>query len=205
MSVSGLPAAMAIRDKIAKGEVGRVVIIGAGAIGVEMAEAVSDLWGLETTLVEVTPQILPGVLEPGLARMVAKHLRDKGVTLHLEESVQEIRPHSGAEAALEVVTARNVIPADLVIIAVGAVPNTELARQAGLSVSAGGGIVVNRASRPPTPTFTPAATASTTTTSSPANPSISPRGPWPTVRDGSSAPTWPGVPPPSTASSAPSP
>ena len=143
MSVSGLPAAMAVRDKIARGEVGRAVIIGAGAIGVEMAEAVSDLWGLETSLVEVTPQILPGVLEPGLARMVAKHLRDKGVTLHLEESVQEIRPHSGDEAALEVVTARNIIPADLVIIAVGAVPNTELARQAGLSVSAGGGIVVN--------------------------------------------------------------
>ena len=143
MRVSNLPAAMAVRDKIAKGEVGRVVIIGAGAIGVEMAEAVSDLWGLETSLVEVTPQILPGVLEPGLARMVAKHLQDKGVTLHLEESVQEIRPHSGAEASLEVVTALNVIPADLVIIAVGAAPNTELARQAGLAVSAGGGIVVN--------------------------------------------------------------
>jgi NADPH-dependent 2,4-dienoyl-CoA reductase/sulfur reductase-like enzyme/rhodanese-related sulfurtransferase len=143
MNVSNLPAAMAVRDKIAKGEVGRAVIIGAGAIGVEMAEAVSDLWGLETALVEVTPQILPGVLEPGLARMVAKHLRDKGVTLHLEESVQEIRPHSGAEAALEVVTAGNVIPADLVIVAVGAVPNTELARQAGLSVSASGGINVN--------------------------------------------------------------
>jgi NADPH-dependent 2,4-dienoyl-CoA reductase/sulfur reductase-like enzyme/rhodanese-related sulfurtransferase len=143
MSVSGLPAAMAVREKIAKGEVGRAVIIGGGAIGVEMAEAVSDLWGLETALVEVTPKILPGVLEPGLARMVAKHLRDKGVTLYLEESVQEIRPHTGGDAALEVVTARNLIPADLVIVAVGAVPNTDLARQAGLSVSAGGGITVN--------------------------------------------------------------
>jgi NADPH-dependent 2,4-dienoyl-CoA reductase/sulfur reductase-like enzyme/rhodanese-related sulfurtransferase len=144
MSVSGLPAAMAVRDKIAKGEVGRVVIIGAGAIGVEMAEAVTDLWGLETTLVEVTPQILPGVLEPGLARMVAKHLRDKGVTLHLEESVQEIRPPSRNDHALEVVTGQKILPADLVITAVGAVPNTELARRAGLLVSPGGGIVVNR-------------------------------------------------------------
>ena len=41
------------------------------------------------------------------------------------------------------VTARKIIPADLVITAVGAVPNTELARQAGLSVSAGGGVIVN--------------------------------------------------------------
>jgi len=144
MSVAGLPAAMAVRDKIAKGEVGRAVIIGAGAIGVEMAEAVSDLWGLETTLVELTPQILPGVLEPGLARMVAKHLRDKGITLHLEASVQEIRPHAGDDHALEVVTGANILPADLVIVAVGAVPHTELARQAGLLVSPGGGIVVNR-------------------------------------------------------------
>jgi NADPH-dependent 2,4-dienoyl-CoA reductase/sulfur reductase-like enzyme/rhodanese-related sulfurtransferase len=144
MNVSSLPAAMAVRDKIARGEVGRVVIIGAGAIGCEMAEAVTDLWGLETTLLEVAPQVLPGVLEPGLARMVARHLRDKGVTLHLEESVQEIRPHPGDEAALEVVTHRNLLPADLVIIAVGALPNTELASRAGLLVSPSGGIVVNR-------------------------------------------------------------
>jgi len=108
MSVSGLPAAMAVRDKIAKGDVGRVVIIGAGAIGVEMAEAVSDLWGLETALVEVAPQILPGILEPGLARMVAKHLRDKGVTLHLEESVREIRPHAGDDYSQRGVGGRNV-------------------------------------------------------------------------------------------------
>jgi NADPH-dependent 2,4-dienoyl-CoA reductase/sulfur reductase-like enzyme/rhodanese-related sulfurtransferase len=144
MNVSGLPAAMAVRDRIAKGEVSRVVIIGAGAIGIEMAEAVSDLWGLTTTLVEVTPQVLPGVLEPGLARMVARHLRDKDITLHLEEFVREIRAHDGDDHALEVTTEQNVIPADLVITAVGAVPNSDLARQTGLLVSPGGGIVVNR-------------------------------------------------------------
>ncbi len=95
MNVADLAAAMAVRDQIAKGQVGSAVIIGAGAIGVEMAEALTDLWGLETTLVEITPQVLPGVLEPGLARMVQKHLQDKGVTLHLEESVREIRPSRG--------------------------------------------------------------------------------------------------------------
>jgi NADPH-dependent 2,4-dienoyl-CoA reductase/sulfur reductase-like enzyme/rhodanese-related sulfurtransferase len=143
MNVSNLPAAMAVREAIAKGDVGHVVIIGAGAIGVEMAEAVSDLWGLETTLVEVTPQILPGVLEPGLARMVAKHLRDKGVTLHLSETVREIQPHAGDNYALEVVTGQKILPADLVITAVGAAPNSDLAREAGLVVSPTGGIVVN--------------------------------------------------------------
>jgi NADPH-dependent 2,4-dienoyl-CoA reductase/sulfur reductase-like enzyme/rhodanese-related sulfurtransferase len=144
MSVANLSAAMAVRDRIAKGQVGRAVIIGAGAIGVEMAEALTDLWGLETTLVEITPQVLPGLLQPGLARMVQKHLRDKDVALHLEETVKEIRPHAGGDASLEVVTDKTVLPADLVISAVGAVPNSDLARQAGLLVSPTGGIVVNR-------------------------------------------------------------
>jgi rhodanese-related sulfurtransferase len=109
-----------------------------------MAEALTDLWGLQSTLVEITPQVLPGVLEPGLARMVEKHLRDKGVTLRLQATVHEIREHLGDDHALEVVIDREVLPADLVISAIGAVPNSELARQANLLVSPGGGIVVNR-------------------------------------------------------------
>jgi NADPH-dependent 2,4-dienoyl-CoA reductase/sulfur reductase-like enzyme/rhodanese-related sulfurtransferase len=144
MSVVNLPAAMAVRDLIAKGQVGRAVIIGAGPIGCEMAEALSDLWGLETSLVEITLQVLPGLLEPGLARMIAKHLKDKDIDLHLEETVREIRPHSGNDHALEVVTGQKILPADLVITAVGVVPNSELAARAGLQVSPGGGIVVNR-------------------------------------------------------------
>jgi NADPH-dependent 2,4-dienoyl-CoA reductase/sulfur reductase-like enzyme/rhodanese-related sulfurtransferase len=144
MHVANLGAAMAVRDRIAKGEVGQAVIIGAGAIGVEMAEALSDLWGLETTLVEITPQVLPGMLQPGLARMVQKHLKDKDIVLHLEETVREIRQPAEGETDLEVVTDRGVLPADLVITAVGATPNTELAKEAGLLVAPSGGIVVNQ-------------------------------------------------------------
>jgi NADPH-dependent 2,4-dienoyl-CoA reductase/sulfur reductase-like enzyme/rhodanese-related sulfurtransferase len=144
MSVANLAAAMAVRDLIAQGQVGRAVIIGAGPIGCEMAEALSDLWGLNTSLVEIAPQVLPGLLEPGLARMVAKHLKDKDIDLHLDTTVKEIRPHSGNDHALEVVTAQKILPADLVITAVGVVPNSGLAARAGLQVSPGGGIVVNR-------------------------------------------------------------
>jgi NADPH-dependent 2,4-dienoyl-CoA reductase/sulfur reductase-like enzyme/rhodanese-related sulfurtransferase len=144
MSVSGLGAAMAVRDRIAKGEVGRAVIIGAGTIGCEMAEALTDLWGLEAALVEIAPQVLPEVLEPGLARMVEKHLQDKGIELHLQETVTAIRPYPGEDYALEVVTDRRSLPADLVITAIGAVPNSDLAVQAGLVVSPSGGIVVDQ-------------------------------------------------------------
>jgi NADPH-dependent 2,4-dienoyl-CoA reductase/sulfur reductase-like enzyme/rhodanese-related sulfurtransferase len=143
MHVSNLAAAVAVRERISKGQVGQAVIIGAGAIGVEMAEALSDLWGLETTLVEITPQVLPGLFTPGLARMVLKHLRDKDITVHIKEQVREIRQSAAGDTALEVVTDQRVLPADLVIPAVGAVPSAELARQAGLLVSPSGGIVVN--------------------------------------------------------------
>ncbi len=145
MIVAGLPAAMAVRERVTAGEVGKAVIIGAGAIGCELAEALSDLWGVETSLVELAPQILPGFLDPGLARMVQKHLQDKEISLHLNEQVQEIRPApAGGAHVLEVVTGTKALPADLVIIAVGASPNSQLAREAGLLVSPHGGLVVNR-------------------------------------------------------------
>jgi NADPH-dependent 2,4-dienoyl-CoA reductase/sulfur reductase-like enzyme/rhodanese-related sulfurtransferase len=143
MSVANLRDAVAIKEKISRGEVEKAVIIGAGAVGTEMAQALSDLWGVETTLVELAPQVFPGILDPGLARMVQKHLEEHEVAVHLEESVQAIRPGE-AEHPLEVVTGRRVFPADLVITAVGVEPNTELARQAGLLVSPRGGLVVNR-------------------------------------------------------------
>jgi NADPH-dependent 2,4-dienoyl-CoA reductase/sulfur reductase-like enzyme/rhodanese-related sulfurtransferase len=144
LSVSGLPAAMAVRERVAKGEVAKAVIIGAGAIGCEMAEALSDLWGVETTLVELAPQVLPTVLDPGLARMVQSHLEKHEVAIHLGETVREIRRVQEGEAALEVVTGAQTLPADLVILAVGAIPNSELAQAAGLLVSPTGGLVVNR-------------------------------------------------------------
>jgi NADPH-dependent 2,4-dienoyl-CoA reductase/sulfur reductase-like enzyme/rhodanese-related sulfurtransferase len=144
LSVSGLPAAMSVRERVSKGQVGKAVIIGAGAIGCEMAEALSDLWGVETSLVELADQVLPGLLDPGLARMVQRHLEDKEIGIYLNEQVREIRQVGGGEPALEVVTGSQILSADLVIIAVGAVPNSQLARDAGLMVSPQGGIMVNR-------------------------------------------------------------
>ncbi|MEW6388426.1 MAG: FAD-dependent oxidoreductase [Thermodesulfobacteriota bacterium] len=141
-SVANLHQAVAIKERISQGQVARAVIIGAGAIGCEMAEALGDLWGVETTLVEIGPQVLPGLLDPGLARMAEQHLKEKGVAIRLEETVKEIRPGPG-DHSLEVITAAGNLAADLVLTAVGVEPNTELARQAGLLVSPRGAIVVN--------------------------------------------------------------
>ena len=142
LRVANLNDALTVREMISQGQVGKAVIIGAGAVGLEMAEALSDLWGVETALVDLAPQVLTGVLAPGLARMVLKNLEDHEVTVHLEETLREIRPGQG-EHALQVVTAQRALDADLVIAAVGVLPNSQLAADAGLKVSRQGGIVVN--------------------------------------------------------------
>jgi NADPH-dependent 2,4-dienoyl-CoA reductase/sulfur reductase-like enzyme/rhodanese-related sulfurtransferase len=143
ISLSNLRSAIAVKERLAKGEVGKAVIIGAGAIGCEMAEALSDLWGIETSIVEIADQVLPIILDANLARMVQRHMRDKGVAIFLNETVQEIRPSEG-DNSLRVITSQRNLEADLVITAVGVRPNSELARQAGLLISPRGAIVVNR-------------------------------------------------------------
>lgn len=142
LSVSNLHSAMLMKERLAKGEVDKAVIIGAGAIGCEMAEAFSDLWGIETTVVEIADQVLPGIVDTNLARMIQQHMTEKGVTVHLNELAREIG-HQEGDHALQLITSQRTLEADLVVTAVGVHPNSELARQAGVLVSPKGGIVVN--------------------------------------------------------------
>ncbi len=141
MTVSNLHDSIAIREQIAKGKVGSAVIVGGGPIGCEMAEALSDLWGVETTIVEIMPQVLPGILDPTMAKIVQKHMEEHGITVYTGEMVRAIERDA---EAYRVVSDRHTLNADLVITAVGVEPNGHLAREAGLTVTSRGGIVVNR-------------------------------------------------------------
>jgi NADPH-dependent 2,4-dienoyl-CoA reductase/sulfur reductase-like enzyme/rhodanese-related sulfurtransferase len=141
-TLSSLHKAIEIKDKIARGEVERPLVIGAGLIGLEMTEAFSDLWGLPVTLLEYFPQVLPRNLDPFTARMVENHLREKGVKVVLNVRIKEIVGKEGRVAGVQ--TEGGFYPADLVLVAIGVQPNTELAQKAGLLVSPlTGGIVVN--------------------------------------------------------------
>ena len=133
ISVSNLHSAIAVRNRISGGNVDRAVV-GAGAIGCEMAEALGDLWEIETHLVEIEDQVLPGVLDRLLADIVRTHLEEKGVRLHLGCRVTEIRKNE-EEGGLEVIMSDERIQAELIIASAGVRPNTELARKAGLLVS----------------------------------------------------------------------
>jgi NADPH-dependent 2,4-dienoyl-CoA reductase/sulfur reductase-like enzyme/rhodanese-related sulfurtransferase len=141
-TVTTLDEAIRIKDLVAEGSVGSAVIVGGGFIGLEMAESFADMWGIETTVVEVADQIMPGFLSPSMASIARRHLEEHEVTVHTSEMVQAIEGEDGKAA--RVVTNKRTIDADLVILAVGVVPNDTLAREAGLLCSDRGGIIVSK-------------------------------------------------------------
>ncbi len=141
-TATDLHKAIAIKEDLAKGKVGRAVVIGGGAIGVEMAEAFADLWGIETTILEFMPQVLPRLVDKHFAAMLEKHLRDKGVNVLINESAQKIETDENGRVC-RVVTANRSIETDIVVMSVGVRPRSELAVEAGLLVATQGGIVVN--------------------------------------------------------------
>ncbi|MCA1764917.1 MAG: FAD-dependent oxidoreductase [Desulfobulbaceae bacterium] len=140
-TISDLHKAIDIKEQLAKGLVGRAVVIGGGAIGIEMAEAFTDLWGVETSLIEFMPQLLPNILDKPFADMVAGHMREHGVKIHLNEAAQSIEANSHGRAR-KVFTANREIETDIVVMAAGVRPRSQLALEAGLQVSKFG-IVVN--------------------------------------------------------------
>ncbi len=140
-SVSDLHKAIAIKEMVAKGKVGKAVVIGGGAIGIEMAEALTDLWGVETAIIEYMDQLLPRIIDWPLATILAKHLRDHNVAVYLGEAAEEIVVEDGKVTAVR--TGKRTLDADMVIMAVGIRPRSQLAKDAGLLVSESGGIVVN--------------------------------------------------------------
>jgi 3-phenylpropionate/trans-cinnamate dioxygenase ferredoxin reductase component len=126
----------AIRADFGKG--GQVVIIGAGYIGLEVA-AVARQAGLEVTVVEMADRVMSRVVSAEVSDYYQIEHTNHGVKLRLSTNVAAI---GGKKRVKFVVTADDEkIPADLVVIGVGILPNTELANAAGLEVD--DGIVVD--------------------------------------------------------------
>lgn len=145
-TVADLHDAEEIKTLMTKGKVGKAVVIGAGAIGLEISEALTDLWGIETTLIEMEDQVLPTLLGKCIARVTGKELETKGVKLLLNERVLEINSDPETGGCL-VRTSANTMSVDIVVLAAGVRPNSLLAAKAGISVGMSGGITVDRRMR----------------------------------------------------------
>src|SRR5574341_187487 len=139
-TLGSMEEAIAIRGETEAGRQ-RVVIIGAGLIGMEMAEAFAAR-GAEITMLEREDQVLPALLDREMANLVEKYLSAKKVTVMTGVSVQGLFGDDRGRIA-RVVTDRVDIPADLVLVAAGVKPNVTLAAGAGIAIGPRGGIVVD--------------------------------------------------------------
>ena len=122
----------------------RAVVVGGGYIGLEMAENLAHR-GLEVTIVEMLDQVM-APLDPECARIVERYLVKNGVRVALNDAVAGFR--QAANGSLEVLTkGGKTYPADIVILAIGVRPETELAKAAGLEIGQRGGIRVDEQMR----------------------------------------------------------
>lgn len=118
----------------------KALIVGGGLIGMEACEALVTA-GMHVTVVEALPQILT-FLDPELSMLVANHARAKGATLLTGVGIAEILGQDGAVTGAKLADGRE-LPCDLLVMAIGVVPNTDLAKAAGLAVGATGALVTD--------------------------------------------------------------
>lgn len=138
-TLRNIPDTDAIKSYIDQNKPRKAVIVGAGFIGLEMAENLHEA-GLEVTVVEKANQVM-APLDYSMAALVHQELKNKGVNLMLEESVSGFEEIDGQlkvsfESNKELVT-------DMVILSIGVRPETSLAKNAGLAIGTLGGIAVN--------------------------------------------------------------
>jgi NADPH-dependent 2,4-dienoyl-CoA reductase/sulfur reductase-like enzyme len=129
-------------DALAR-KVERVVVVGSGYVGLEMAEACT-LRGFDTTVVEQRDTPL-SILEPALGEKIASAMRGMDITLRTGTSVTGFALDDGHVAGVEI--ADDTLPADVVILGLGVVARTEIAQKAGLPTGARGGIIVDSTQR----------------------------------------------------------
>lgn len=132
----GISDVLHMREDMSPGK--RLVVIGAGYIGLEVAAVASQL-GLDVTVVEMQDRVMSRVVSPQLSKFYENEHRAHGVQFHLTTGITRL---DGNERVNAIVTTNGSrIPADLVLIGIGIEPVTELAGNAGLEVS--DGIVVD--------------------------------------------------------------
>ncbi len=132
-----------VRRDLERGPRERAVVVGAGYIGLEMAEALL-MRGLEVTVVDLAPQVMR-TLDPDMAGLVSDALTGLGVVVRLGETVEAFEDDGGRVSA--VVTDQGVLPADIVVLGLGVRPDVALASEAGVPVGDAGGVVVDRRMR----------------------------------------------------------
>lgn len=143
--VQWLDHGVAIRKAVEEDEPRRAVVVGAGYIGLEMAEAFK-VKGMDVAIVEAAAQPM-STLDEDMGALVAQGVREMGIELYVGEEVKGFETGDGHVSG--VVTDARTLPADIVVMGLGVRPNVELAGGAGIPLGTSGGIRVDRRMRTP--------------------------------------------------------
>jgi NADPH-dependent 2,4-dienoyl-CoA reductase/sulfur reductase-like enzyme len=147
--VQTLDDGAALRDELEKGSgdgtVRRVVVVGGGYIGLEIAEA-CRVRGLQVTVVDMSAQPV-GTFDPDVGRFIADAVREEGIDLVLSDAVAGIETGPDGRARAVVTASGRELPADLVVLGLGVRPAVALAREAGIPLGTSGGIAVDNRMR----------------------------------------------------------
>lgn len=122
-----------IRSYIERVSAKKAVIIGAGFIGLEVADNLFEK-GIQITVIDSADQILPGVLDSELADYVRRFLAKKGIRFITGVRVDRI---VGADRAEGVSTSYGILDADIVVSAAGIRPNTDFLKNCGIEMDRG--------------------------------------------------------------------
>ncbi|MCB5270392.1 MAG: FAD-dependent oxidoreductase [Candidatus Cloacimonetes bacterium] len=138
-TMRNVPDTDKIKDYVDKHLVKHAVIVGAGFIGLEMAENLHHL-GIKVTIVEMAEQVMTP-LDYEMAAAVHQHLKTKNVEFYLKDGVGSfVREKNGLQVRLK--SGRS-LPTDMVILSIGVRPDSKLAEEAGLDLGLNKGIRVN--------------------------------------------------------------
>ena len=140
-AATNLDEAEYIKNALVGKGVSHAVVVGGGFIGLELAVAIGEMWGIPTSVVEIAPQVLPNFLSPSFARMAQQDLASSGIAVYADEKVLRFEGENGR--VNKVVTNKREIPAELVIMSAGVHPNTDIAKEAGLNVTEKGLLIVD--------------------------------------------------------------
>jgi NADPH-dependent 2,4-dienoyl-CoA reductase/sulfur reductase-like enzyme/rhodanese-related sulfurtransferase len=140
LTLRTIPDSRKIRDWIEQKNVRQVIVVGGGFIGLEMAENLARR-GMQVTIVEMLNQVLPP-LDPEMAEVVQNELIRKGIGLELGDAVAGFELGSLGKLIVRTKSG-SCHEGDMVILAIGVRPETNLARSAGLELGEAGGIKVD--------------------------------------------------------------
>lgn len=141
-SLKTLQDGLILRKAVTEQDIKKVVVVGGGYIGVEVAETFHET-GKDVTLIELAPRILMPFDEE-ITDIAMERVNKSGISLRLQEMVQEIQ---GNEFATAVKTDKGLYEADLVVLAIGVRPATEFLKDSGIALAKNGAIIIDREMR----------------------------------------------------------